>query len=196
MDYTPIRFNNFDERERYFRNLYTHILGKVVIDKLITDGFLTAPASTKYHGNYAGGLFDHSVNVARVLCNLTQLNSLIWKNDENQDAGDDSDSPLLVGILHDLCKIDQYKKISEGSEFPYMYDNSPLIKGHGTKSAFYVWKYGITRVTEEELACIIYHMGAFTSEKEWGDYNNAVKMYPNVLWTHTADMIASQIMEV
>jgi hypothetical protein len=51
-------------------------------------------------------------------------------------------------------------------------------------------------LTEEEVACIIYHMGAFTDSKEWGDYNNAIRKYPNVLWTHQADMIASQIMGV
>ena len=29
--------------------------------------FFTAPASARYHGSYAGGLCDHSVNVFRCL---------------------------------------------------------------------------------------------------------------------------------
>ena len=50
------------------------------------------------------------------------------------------------------------------------------------------------QLTEEEAACIRWHMGAFTEDKdEWNYYNNAVKKHPNVLWTHTADMVAAKI---
>lgn len=52
---------------------------------------------------------------------------------------------------------------------------------------------GHIELTEEEKACIMYHMGAFVDSKEWEFYSRAVKKYPNVLYTHTADMIASQI---
>ena len=33
-------------------------------DYLADNGFFLSPASTKYHGNYEGGLYDHSTNVA------------------------------------------------------------------------------------------------------------------------------------
>jgi hypothetical protein len=48
-------------------------------------------------------------------------------------------------------------------------------------------------LSEEEKYCVLYHMGAFSDEKEWKFYSQAVRTYPNVLYTHTADMIASQI---
>ena len=48
-------------------------------------------------------------------------------------------------------------------------------------------------LTMEEIACIRYHMGAFTDKSEWNDYTRAVKAYPNVLWTHQADMLASHV---
>ena len=38
-----------------------------------------------------------------------------------------------------------------------------------------------------------YHMGAFTDKEEWQDYTRAIHRYPNVLWTHQADMIAAHI---
>ena len=41
--------------------------------------------------------------------------------------------------------------------------------------------------------CIRYHMGAFTEKEEWRLYTRAVNQFPNVLWTHQADMIASHI---
>lgn len=48
-----------------------------------------------------------------------------------------------------------------------------------------------------EAACIRYHMGAFNDKSyEWNDYTRAIHKYPNVLWTHHADMIATHIMEV
>ena len=37
------------------------------LDWLISNGFFTAPASTKYHGNYEGGLFDHSLSLLLVI---------------------------------------------------------------------------------------------------------------------------------
>ena len=36
------------------------------LDWLITSGFFNAPASTKYHGAYEGGLFDHSLSLLPV----------------------------------------------------------------------------------------------------------------------------------
>lgn len=71
-----------------------------VLDYLTINGFFTAPASTKYHGNYEGGLFDHSLSVAKHLAGLTERLELKWK---------DCRSPYLVGIFHDLCKIDLYR---------------------------------------------------------------------------------------
>ena len=48
-------------------------------------------------------------------------------------------------------------------------------------------------LTEEEILCIRYHMGAFTEKEEWNDYTRAVNKYATVLWTHTADMLASHV---
>ena len=66
-----------------------------------------------------------------------------------------------------------------------------LYPGHGDKSL--IMLMGLIDLTEEEKMCIRYHMGAFTDKSEWEFYSRAVQRCPNVLWTHTADMIASQI---
>ena len=42
----------------------------------------------------------------------------------------------------------------------------------------------------------VQHVGSFDEKENWKYYSASVKKYPNVLWTHTADMIASQIMGV
>ena len=183
MEFTALKFESLDERESYFRRIYQPLLGERVINELIEREFLKAPASTKYHGAYEGGLFDHSANVAEVMQALTERLQLQWSTPH---------SPRIIGILHDLCKIDQYVPDMNGG---YAYNNETWIKGHGTKSAIYIQHLDIALSTEE-LMCIIYHMGAFVPEKEWSDYTRAIHNFPNVLWTHTADMIAAHIMEV
>lgn len=146
-----------------------------------TSDFTTAPASTKYHGSYPGGLLEHSVNVMYTLCKLTENNHLSWYRPE---------SPIIVGLFHDICKVDMYIKCDSLS---YEYNNKTLFKGHGDKSVMML--ASLIQLTEEEVACICYHMGAFTDKEEWNDYTRAIHKYPNVLWTHHADMIATHIME-
>ncbi len=168
---------------------------------LALNHFFTAPASTKYHGNYEGGLFDHSFAVAKFLVQLTEDNHLTWKNPR---------SPYIVGMFHDLCKIDQYipqyEMREELEQSPlndpklmklvktlcgYEYNPDTLLKGHGDKSIMLLSQF--YTLTDEEIMCIRYHMGAFTDKSEWNDYTRAVSQYPNVLWTHQADMLASHV---
>ena len=146
--------------------------------------FFTAPASTRFHGNYEGGLFDHSFMVMEVLCDLTRHNNLKWQRDG---------SPFIVGLLHDLCKIDNYIPIIDPPDgsVSYKYNEDTALKGHGDKSDMLLASH--MELTEEEVMCIRYHMGAFTEKEEWNFYTRAVRQFPNVLWTHQADMIASHV---
>lgn len=182
--------NGASNLDRNIKVLYklcveTGALTERAAEALIDMGFLSAPASAKYHGNYAGGLFDHSCNVATVLIDLTKSMGLKW---------DDPGSPIRIGILHDLCKADQYEFVPESNS--YNHKDNTLITGHGIKSVVLAQRLPDVKLTEEEIACILYHMGAFTDEKEWKSYTNAIHKYPNVLWTHTADCYAAHVMEV
>lgn len=153
------------------------------IDVHILDdlGFFTAPASTKYHGAYEGGLFDHSSAVAHYLVDLTEKLRLKWERPE---------SPYIVGMYHDLCKCDNYVVDPETGK--YIYNPEMIIPGHGDKSVIMLSKY--MSLTDEKIACIRWHMGAYeTDPKMWEYYGRAIETYPNVLYTHTADMIASRI---
>ena len=46
------------------------------------------------------------------------------------------------------------------------------------------------------MLCIRWHMGAFDDKENWNSYGRACTAYPNVLYTHTADMIAARILGV
>ena len=54
----------------------TPLISLDMVDWLVGNGFFKAPASTKYHGNYEGGLFDHSCAVMKALVDLTEKNGL------------------------------------------------------------------------------------------------------------------------
>ena len=146
-------------------------------------GYFRVPASTKYHGNHEGGLFEHSYAVAETLLELTKKLGLNWSRPE---------SPVIIGLFHDLCKCDQYKQLENGT---WAYENSGIIPGHGEKSVIYAQK--LTKLTDEEIACIRWHMGSYeTDTKMWEYYDRAIRKHNNVLYTHMADMIASKIKDI
>lgn len=149
-------------------------------DMLDELGFFTMPASIKYHGAYEGGLFDHSWAVREALVELTEKLGLEWEREI---------SPYIVGLFHDICKCDNYYLDSEGK---WQYRKDIILPGHGDKSVIMLQR--MMDLTEEEITCIRWHMGAYeTDTKMWDYYGRAIEKYPNVLYTHTADMIASKI---
>lgn len=196
--------SNVDIRMEQFHSLMEpalHLFQSYLIRDLEANGFFTAPASTKYHGAFEGGLFEHSRNVTQVLITLTHDNGLVWQRPE---------SPYIIGMFHDLCKMDFYrhpmsdvvlhawdangqKDIREVDTTKWEHNPDTLLKGHGDKSVMLLSQY--LSLTMEEILCIRYHMGAFVDQGEWNDYTRAIHQYDTVLWTHHADMIASHILE-
>lgn len=159
-----------------------------LIEFLEAAGYYDAPAARSHHGACWGGLFNHSLQVGYELVNLTNKLGLEWQRHE---------SPMIVGLLHDVCKLDDYTCLPFGEEPDkpgIEWNKDALYPGHGDKSL--IMLMGYIDLTEEEKACIRYHMGSFTDKKEWEYYSRAVKIFPNILYTHMADMIASQIKEV
>ena len=142
-------------------------------------GFFVAPASTKYHGNYEGGLFDHSLAVTEALVELTHKLNLHWNR---------KSSPYIVGMFHDLCKCDDYYFDNASDSYK---KKDVTLNGHGEKSV--IIAQNITGLTEEEMLCIRWHMGAYDDKENWNILGRAIEQYPNVLYTHTADMIAARI---
>lgn len=184
-------FDTVEERIDFFVRHFPSKTNMRVTVQMLTDmGFFTAPASTKYHGAYEGGLFDHSRNVMEALDFLTSRCGLKWSRPK---------SPFIVGWFHDLCKCDQYRidnsaPYTVGEPTRYEYNTNTLLKGHGEKSVMLAAT--LTDLTIEEVMCIRYHMGAFVPKEEWNDYTGAIHRFDNVLWTHTADMMAAHIQEV
>lgn len=158
-------------------------ISKECDDWLESIGYYEKPAALKHHknGTKDGALFYHSVEVMNQLNYLTSHLGLKWERPE---------SPAIVGLLHDVCKCDDYVKVNG----IWQYNNEKTMAGHGDKSV--IMLAGHIDLTDEEVHCIRYHMGAFTEQSEWQYYGRAIEKYPNVLYTHTADMLASKIQGV
>ena len=173
-----------DERIKQYLKFMDTCAEYIPVEILDDLGFFTAPASTKYHGAYEGGLFDHSLETAYALVELTERLGLQWSTTQ---------SARIVGMYHDLCKCDNYVKDFETDK--YIYNPDIIIPGHGEKSVMILQRY--MSLTDEEIACIRWHMGAYENDpKMWTYYGKAIEKYPNVLFTHTADMIASKIVGI
>ena len=177
--------SNAEEQTRI--NILVEFMGEHISPDIVWElkqrGFFIAPASINHHGQYEGALFDHSYEVAKALVNMTEKLGLKWENER---------SPYLVGMFHDLCKMDNYVK-NDNEE--WQYNNDTLLPGHGEKSVIIALTM-LGNLTDEELYCIRWHMGAFDTNENWNRYGRACTNYPNVLYTHTADMIAARIVGI
>ena len=68
-----------------------------------------------------------------------------------------------------------------------------ILKGHGNKSVMMLSQF--INLTEEEIFCIRFHMGAYETD-EWDAFDKAIRKYESVLWTHNADMYASKVQDI
>lgn len=172
---------NKKERIFTFTTKYGEIVSDEMINWLDSRGYFDAPASSKYHGAFRGGLMIHSMNVTDTLLEYTEKLDLRWQRKE---------SPYYIGLFHDLCKMDEYKENKSGYSRVES-KNLPLV-GHGDKSIMIICQQ--LALTEEEIFCIRYHMGAYQTD-DWKQLDSAIEKYPNVLYTHMADMYASKILD-
>lgn len=161
--------------------------------------FFTAPASTRFHSAFEGGLCRHSVLVyerlrvlfANEFCKGKELTS------------EQEETIAVVGLLHDLCKVQFYdvemrnKKIDgQWQSVPTYVVNDKMPYGHGEKSVYLIKSF--MGLTTDEAMAIRWHMGFSDVEFKGGGYNvsNAFNMYPLAVLEHVADLQATFLDEV
>lgn len=158
--------------------------------------FFTAPASAKYHGAYAGGLCDHSLNVYHCLCDYLSRPRV----QELYGLEYGPETVAVTALLHDACKIGCYKagtrnvKGADGkwTAVPTFYFEDPLPYGHGEKSVYIV--NGFIRLSREEAMAIRWHMG-FSGTEDARTVGQAFQRYPLAFALATADMEATYFLE-
>ena len=116
-------------------------------------------------------------------------------------------SLILLGLLHDVCKIGMYQKAIRSKKDGFLpngkikwidvegYEISdPLPFGHGEKSLYILMNWGLS-LSEKEAAAIRWHMGGFDDlANSYGGrktLTNAMQRYPLITALHMADLAAS-----
>lgn len=152
--------------------------------------FYIAPASARYHGAYAGGLLQHSLNVYNELVKILHTYPEITVPKE---------SVIISALFHDLCKVNFYtveqrnRKNADGKwekYDAYGYDEKFAYGGHGSKSVFLLQNY--IKLTPEEAVAINCHMGSWDGNKDVG---KAYEQRPFAWALHVADEAATYLRE-
>ncbi len=166
---------------------------KELLDFLETSDFFVCPASTRYHSNHKGGLVEHSVKVYKRFLKLIQDEYGVDYTNKISD-----ESIAIMGLLHDLCKVNVYKEDSRNvkvngvwNSVPYYTVHDQLPYGHGEKSVYII--SGFMKLTREEAMGINWHMGFADARVMGGSYSlsPAYYSYPTAMLLHLADMQAS-----
>ncbi|MBE7009995.1 MAG: HD domain-containing protein [Ruminococcaceae bacterium] len=189
-------------KKEKFINLFKSEIQREGADKLLdylcstASDFFTAPASTRYHGSYPGGLVEHSLNVYDCLKAYLERPRV----QEIYGLEVEPESIAIVALLHDLCKVNCYRestrnvkdKNGQWTTVPFYEFNDELPYGHGEKSVYIIT--GFMRLTREEAFAIRYHMG-FSEDESKRNVGKAFELYPLGFALHTADMEATYFLE-
>lgn len=191
-----------EEKKEAFLSIYREKITRPGSDKLLEwllsdkSDFFIAPASTRYHGSYEGGLLEHSLNVYNCLKDyLTRSRTReIYKMDYEEET------VAVAALLHDICKVNFYKvdyrnaKNEKGvwEKVPYYAVDDQLPYGHGEKSVYII--SGFMRLTREEAFAIRYHMG-FSGIEDKNVIGRVFEQFPLAFALCTADMEASYFLE-
>ncbi|MBQ3053390.1 MAG: hydrolase [Clostridia bacterium] len=168
----------------------------LLLEYLESTDFFTAPASTRFHCAYPGGLLEHSLNV--YYCLKDYLSRPRTKEQYHMDYSDESIA--IVSLLHDLCKVNVYKesfrnvKDDNGvwQKVPCYEFDDHMAYGHGEKSVYII--NGFMRLSREEAFAIRYHMG-FSGNDDKNTVGKVMGQFPLAFALCTADMEATSFLE-
>ncbi len=169
-----------------------------LLDWLEKSDFFTAPASTRGHCSYKGGLCRHSINVYKRFIKLLEM-----EYGDNWTKKVSPESVAIMGLLHDVCKVDMYKedfrnvKDENGVwvKKPCYRIEDSLPYGHGEKSVYILSAF--IKLTREEALAINWHMGEYDQRVQNGSYmiRDVFYKYPTCFLMHLADLTATYLDE-
>lgn len=183
-----------EEQKQEFLDLCRETIKRDGLEDLLgwlqKSDFFTAPASTRYHGAYEGGLCEHSLDVYR----------MALKGIAGYELELDGESVAIATLFHDLCKVNFYKKDKrnqkvdgEWQEVPYYtVEEKYAFGGHGSKSVFLVQQF--MKLKTDEAAAINCHMGFAPGGDAIRDAGKAFEAFPLAWLVHVADEAAAYLL--
>ena len=187
-------------KERFIE-IYKEKITREGADKLLeylmspSSDFFTAPASARNHSSFEGGLCEHSLNVYDRM--VSYVNSEHFKSLGFEYS---EESIAIVSLLHDLCKINIYKKGFRNVKDEkgtwqrvdtFEYDDQ-MPYGHGEKSVYMISPF--MKLSREEAFAIRYHMG-YSSTEDARNVSLAFEMFPLAYAVSVADSEATYYVE-
>ena len=189
--------SDIDEIREYNKKRFTgffpgNLLSDELLEYLSSNFYFTAPSACSIHGAWIGGNFDHSMRVTEYLLQYTKDGGLTWEREE---------SPYIIGMFHDLCKIGSYKtemrwrkdSNNRWEQYPtYTFKEDFAYGGHGAKSVYLVQSF--MHLTPDEASAINCHMGQWDSTQ----YSNPTEVYcrNRLAWLlHVADEAADFLLD-
>lgn len=162
--------------------------------------FFVAPASTKYHGCYEGGLVQHCIDVYNAL-----HDELAFIYGDNYLAVYSEETIAIVSLFHDLCKIGRYvagtRNVKDSvtkqwhEEPTYFYNDQAMEMGHGAASVYTVQKF--IDLNDFEAQAIFWHMGAYdiSNYMSLNGLGSAYEKNTLAFALHRADMMATYVID-
>ena len=176
--------------------------------KLVNSDFFIAPASTKYHACYEGGLCEHSLNV--------YYNMLMIINTKQgfDECCYNEDTLKIVGLLHDISKMNIYEKTAKNtkvyhpdgnkwdelgnfdwhSEVSYKLKERRFVYGSHEMTSEYIVRQFIPLTLDESVA-ILHHMGSMSWDSAQDNIGDIFNQYSLALLVYMADMMSTYIDE-
>lgn len=102
MDVVNVESANLDDLKKRFVEICATINRPGMEDLMAwleRSDFYTAPASTRFHGNYTGGLLEHSLNV------YDKLSGFVARYPELEIS---PETVAVTALFHDLTKVNYY----------------------------------------------------------------------------------------
>lgn len=167
-----------------------------IVNWLRNNDFYTAPASTRYHESFHGGLLIHSLKAYNKMTELHTLPSF-----SKVDIG----SATLVSLTHDWCKINKYESYFRNEKNPktqlweekvaYRCSDKYLGLGHGPQSLMMLSQFcntSLTNLNFDEMAAIRWHMYTYdVTSYDVNDLNQCNHKIPLVTLLQFADQMAA-----
>lgn len=188
------------QKERFLELYHTYITrdgADELLKWLESSDFFTAPASTRFHGCHEGGLLQHSLNVYDCLVNCVAAAGLTEEISV--------ESVALTALLHDLCKVNFYKKgfrnvkDEETGQWhkkeTYEIDEKFPCGEHADKSIIIIQSF--MRLAPDEILAIRAHMGGWDTAVKGGNgfIGKIFERSKLALLLHFADMAATYLLE-
>lgn len=188
---------------------YLDLINSITLEGSDVEGFLKwlnssdffiAPASSKYHCDYEGGLCQHSLNVYDALLKLLNEFQAIAGKEYNEDI------IKIVALLHDISKTNFYEQFMRNvkneetdkwekvPEYRVREVDNRFVYGSHEQNAEYITRRFFP-LTLEASTAILHHHGGMSWDSAKDDIAGVYDRFPLATLLHLADMAATYVYE-